>query len=100
MYSIEEFDVSHKDTILILGEWHSTRKKYTYSNEMQLWLPPTMKAKLVTWVPVQKGRVYSGVVTWRMVASCLKDHLPFLLKPAVLTGRAGRGLLFPVQLPC
>ena len=53
-----------------------------------------MKAKFMRLVLVQKERFYWGA-SWpgRMVDSCLKEHLPFLLKPTVLVG-IGRGGLF------
>lgn len=46
-------------------------------------------------VPIQRKEVYSGAMQpGRMVDLCLKDHIPFLLKPAFLIGIGGRRVVF------
>ena len=38
--------------------------------------------------------VYSVATTWKMVETCLKDYLPFLLKLVILIGMGGEGFYF------
>ena len=65
----------------------------------ELWLRAGMKTKRERQVLVRKGKgFYSGVAQpGRMVDSCLKYHLPLLLKSAVKIG-TGRERLFFIYI--
>ena len=70
--------------------WHSFRKKW-WCNQTKQSVGCLLQQKPNSW-----GR-YSGAM-WpgRVVDSCLKAHLSFLLKPQLLI-RVGRGRLSPVH---
>lgn len=67
-------------------------QKYTYGHETRVRLPAADRC----WKT--REEFYSGGMSWRIVDSLLKDHLPFLLKPVVLIGIRRGGLFFSVQL--
>lgn len=64
----------------------SGRDLFCYCNwKIQVWVP----------VPMLRKEVYSGAMRpGRMVDFCLKDQIPFLLKPTFLIGIGRRGAVF------